>query len=642
MSKRQRVSTTNEALYNGFHPVPIKVQDRDTISKKTVGKGKGKASDITAAVHYLWIRQHRATKNSGTTAAGTDPASESALPSSRTLFVANLPVDTTERDVRLMFGTYGGIDRVEFKVGEIGRMGREGDPWWTVEDDEEMSDSDDEDEDEDEDEGAEDDSAAAEEPNAPEGTDPAESTMTKRQRRRVARKQERADPEFAINAMRRKAPQVVPLPPLNPRTSANGQGYLAPCSGCYVVFLDDLSVTRCLELAGSKGAVKTWERSTAPSKTSQESDEPTGLTYYRRLHALLRPPLDIIKKHADTSIALFDWHSNLSTERAKRGAITDEDGFTLVVRGGKFGRTAGKGEKGVAVASRRFMLDSKKAVKKNVVGASAEEMGREDDVAMLDAREGLTRGKKRKAQQLEGFYKFQRDEQRRSREFPVTLTNVDYLLMGYPRSRQHSSQFRGRQGQGGNPQGCQAIQALLDASSVAKVVCRKACYCNIAIMVRCVKTNLRLRNKIGFGLAVTRQCGYKSKSTQQRTPVPKPSRKQRVATSNGRPPCGIDEHSLRIQAGLRYAFLPEDSDLIAKFVRPFTAIPKTGRCFTSVAERSPSHRRGIFFKGHIISSRPRSTLVHRTTVMISHQKDCLCNKIDIGSPSAISRDGKNL
>jgi ribosomal RNA-processing protein 7 len=410
MSKRQRVSTTDEVLYNGFRPIPIKIQDRDAASKKAsaAGKGKGKASDISSAVHYLWIRQHRAPKNAS--------GEETALPSNRTLFVANLPVDTTERDVRLMFGTYGGIDRVEFKVGEVGRMGREGDPWWSVEDDEEMSGSDDEEDEEDLDEEEED---VATPDDAEADDNAAESTMTKRQRRRATRKQERSDPEFAIAAQRRKAPAVVPLPPLNPRTSANGQGYLAPCSGCYVLFLDDLSVTRCLELAGKAG-IKTWER----SSKSTESDEPTGLTYYRRLHTLLRPSLEIIKKHADTSIALFDWHSNLSSERAKRGAITDDDGFTLVVRGGKFGRTAGKGEKGVAVASRRFMLDSKKAVKKKVVGASAQEMGREDDLDMLDAREGLARGKKRKAQQLEGFYKFQRDEERRSREFFV-LTDGD-------------------------------------------------------------------------------------------------------------------------------------------------------------------------------------------------------------------------
>ncbi|KAI5449695.1 hypothetical protein NCC49_004156 [Naganishia albida] len=398
MSKRQRISSAGgETLYNGFRPIPIKVQDRDAANVKKA-KGKGKASDISSAVHHLWIRQHRAPKTADST-----PAS---LPSNKTLFVANLPVDTTERDVRLMFGMYGGIDRVEFKIGEIGRMGREGDPWWTVEDDEELEDSDDSEEsDEDEEEKEEEEEEAVPADDA-EMDQPAAPSMTKRERRRLARKQERTDPEYAINALRRKAPQVVPLPPLNPRTSANGQGYLAPCSGCYVVYLDELSVTRCLELAGTKG-VTTWERTSA-----SQSEDPTGLTYYRRLHSLLRPSLEVIKQHADTSIGLFDWHANLSSERAKRGAITDDDGFTLVVRGGKFGRTAGKGEKGVAVASRRFMLDSKRAVKKNVVGASAEEMGKED--MMLDAREGLTRGKKRKAQKLEGFYKFQRDEERRS------------------------------------------------------------------------------------------------------------------------------------------------------------------------------------------------------------------------------------
>ncbi|KAJ9092556.1 hypothetical protein QFC21_006787 [Naganishia friedmannii] len=421
MSKRQRVSSAAiEASYNGFLPVPIRVQDNSAVSgsKKANGangKGKGKAGDLSSTVHYLWIRQHRAPKSTA-----TSTSLQETLPPTRTLFVANLPVDTTARDVRLMFGTYGGIDRVEFKVGEIGRMGREGDPWWTVEDEEEedLDDNSEEEDDEDSEEQEEKDDGATMPDQMDSAEDTSDPTLTKRQRRRITRQQERADPEFAINALRKKAPLVVPLPPLNPRSSANGQGYLAPCSGCYVVYLDELSVSRCLQLAvgGKPSGVKTWERAAVSSKSSVE-EEPTGLTYYRRLHTLLRPSLEIIKRHADTSIALFDWHANLSSERAKRGAVTDDDGFTLVVRGGKFGRTAGKGEKGVAVASRRFMLDSKKAaaVKKAVVVASAEERGvTGDDADMLDAREGLTRGKKRKSQQLEGFYKFQRDEQRRS------------------------------------------------------------------------------------------------------------------------------------------------------------------------------------------------------------------------------------
>lgn len=132
----------------------------------------------------------------------------------------------------------------------------------------------------------------------------------------------------------------------------------------------------------------------------------TGLAYYTRSHRSMRPDLGLIKDHADSALALYDHHLEAQRRKTTQGAIVDEDGFTLVVRGGKFGRTAGKGSAGVGVASRRFVLDSKKA------GISGE----------VDAREGLDRGKKRKGGvELDGFYRFQRNERKRQGTFRPSL-----------------------------------------------------------------------------------------------------------------------------------------------------------------------------------------------------------------------------
>jgi ribosomal RNA-processing protein 7 len=72
-----------------------------------------------------------------------------------------------------------------------------------------------------------------------------------------------------------------------------------------------------------------------------------------------RPPLDTIKAHADSFMERFEFDLSKSKQAAKyrKGeAIVDEDGFTLVTRGGAYGQTLGGG---VGVASRKFMLTGK-------------------------------------------------------------------------------------------------------------------------------------------------------------------------------------------------------------------------------------------------------------------------------------------
>ena len=71
----------------------------------------------------------------------------------------------------------------------------------------------------------------------------------------------------------------------------------------------------------------------------------------------LRPPLDVVKAHADSWMAHFEYEQARKKQQSKykKGeAIVDEDGFTLVTRGGAYGQTVGGG---VAVASKRFQRE---------------------------------------------------------------------------------------------------------------------------------------------------------------------------------------------------------------------------------------------------------------------------------------------
>jgi len=277
------------------------------------------------------------------------------------LFVADLPVDAEESDLRAVFSEYGAVETVLFKVAE---QGHAADPWAKAGDDEDEEDQ--EDEDSDLDHGMEDDDEEESRTVAP-----SEAATSRRSRRKLRRPP--------------PPPQVVPLPSLDPRS----QPFLPSCSSCYIVYLDALSLQRAVALAPTR----------PPKVIARSQVSPSGLSYYLQQHRLLRPSLATVKEHADTSMALFDHHQAIEQARTSK-PITDEEGFTLVVRSGRSGRTAGKGDKSVAVASRRFVMDSKKL--KGVEGA------------VLDAREGLQRGKPKKNKtQFEGFYRFQRQEQKR-------------------------------------------------------------------------------------------------------------------------------------------------------------------------------------------------------------------------------------
>ncbi|KAF5334386.1 hypothetical protein D9611_013551 [Ephemerocybe angulata] len=244
------------------------------------------------------------------------------LPAGRTLFLVNVPPDATERELVLLFKPCGTVEKaiLDFDVQE------------SQEDD----DSDSEDEKEAEEDAMEDDAGPS-------------------SKRRKVVKQE--------------VPKVVPLPK-NPQRTIRKTGLTA-----YVIFLDASSLERVSSLA---------------SKTRQwpvSSEEPSGLAHYSTVYKNLRPPLDSIQEHVDTYMELFEYKLAKSKQKSKykKGeAVVDEDGFTLVTRGGAYGKTLGGG---VAVATKRFQRSGETSAR--------------------------VRTKKDKGEK-EGFYAFQRAEKQRS------------------------------------------------------------------------------------------------------------------------------------------------------------------------------------------------------------------------------------
>ncbi|KAJ7135501.1 ribosomal RNA-processing protein 7-domain-containing protein [Mycena crocata] len=162
-------------------------------------------------------------------------------------------------------------------------------------------------------------------------------------------------------------PKVIPLPS-KPFRRLRKTG-----SSAHVIFLDASSLERAL---------------TPQSKTRPwpVSEEPSGLAHYTALYDSLRPPLDIVREHADSAMELFEYELKQTKQQSKyrKGeAIVDEDGFTLVTRGGAYGQTLGGG---VGVASKKFQQSG----------------------------ETRTRNKKKEPKQKAGFYAFQKAEKQRN------------------------------------------------------------------------------------------------------------------------------------------------------------------------------------------------------------------------------------
>jgi len=107
------------------------------------------------------------------------------------------------------------------------------------------------------------------------------------------------------------------------------------------------------------------------------------------LYDSLRPPLDAVREHADTSMELYEYEVAKGKQKSshrKGEVIVDEDGFTLVTRGGAYGKTLGGG---VGVASKTF-----------------------------DGSGQANRGRKKKeGKEKDAFYAFQRAEKQRKGMF---------------------------------------------------------------------------------------------------------------------------------------------------------------------------------------------------------------------------------
>ena len=253
-----------------------------------------------ATNHMLYIRPHVSSlskKNPRNT----------QWPEGRTMFMVNIPPDATEREIVLLFKSCGTVEEVVFDVDGSG------------EDSDSDSDSD----------------------NTEDGTESDATSPTQPRAKKPPK-----SPADQSTQSRTQRPKLVPLPVI-PHRTLRRTGHTA-----HILFLDASSCTRALALARPGAKPIQWP-------VDGDTECPRGLAHYILQYEADRPSLDAVREHADSAVARFDF--DLAARKAalrrdskyKKGeALVDEDGFTLVVRGGAYGQAVGGG---VGVASRKFM-----------------------------------------------------------------------------------------------------------------------------------------------------------------------------------------------------------------------------------------------------------------------------------------------
>ncbi|WWC71402.1 uncharacterized protein I206_105357 [Kwoniella pini CBS 10737] len=345
-SKVGNPSKDQPKLYSSFLPIPLVLPALTPIASSSSSK------PITSVKHYLYARPHTS----------KSPSSDEELPEGRTLFVTNLPTDAGIQDLRSIFGKWGIVEDVRIGSSDVNVLEQavKGLP---VEEDSDHEESDEAGEEEENDEEEEEKSAE------PQFQGDIPNKLTKNQRRNIRKR--------AKNALPPSVPEIIHLPTLNPRSTEMG---ISGSRSCHIIYLDSVSINRLM------------------SSTIKESiifknypTESIGLNYYNELYSKLRPSFEDVKNFADSSMARFDYlYGLLLSSRAKQkgsGALVDEDGFTVVVRSGKYGRAGSRGDGfgkgGVGVASTGF---AKK---------------------LQNKKKGLGAG------ELKDFYKFQRNERKR-------------------------------------------------------------------------------------------------------------------------------------------------------------------------------------------------------------------------------------
>ncbi|RUP06348.1 ribosomal RNA-processing protein 7-domain-containing protein [Jimgerdemannia flammicorona] len=225
------------------------------------------------AIHYFYLKRHDARKE--------DPRT----PKGRTLFLLNLPVDTTENHLRALFRPYGRVESVIFHDKKKTDDNNDNDG----EDDMELEDRDQE-----------------------EKNEEVSNKLSKKQR---------------AAARKKKDAQIPDLPTEIRRVLPSG-------SYAHVVFLEEQELDKVLAMSRKK---RVWGEGLETGEGGSKVP-PLGFQKYLAIYNLSRPDPAVLQARVDSYMLKF---TNREYEREKEALAKlnrmDDDGFVLVTRKGRRG-----------------------------------------------------------------------------------------------------------------------------------------------------------------------------------------------------------------------------------------------------------------------------------------------------------------
>ncbi|KAJ2554440.1 hypothetical protein EV175_002585 [Coemansia sp. RSA 1933] len=230
----------------------------------------GSSAEEEGSVHYLYFKQHTGGK-------GDDVL----MPTSRTLYMYNLPADTTERDIRRLFQGVARVARVVFH-GVVGQD--------------------------------------AIKVNAMNGRMMSELASA------MADAQGKSQKNQKKNKQQKDGDNDGEIKPV-PRTQLLRSG-----ASAHIVLLEDEEMDRVLSMKAD--AVQKWPLRDA--KGIKNPLEYQGLSRYIYEHRAAHPPIDILKTEVDSYMAKFE-EAQYERERmlTQQQNVPDADGFVTVVRRGR-------------------------------------------------------------------------------------------------------------------------------------------------------------------------------------------------------------------------------------------------------------------------------------------------------------------
>ncbi|KAJ2612224.1 hypothetical protein H4S08_002799 [Coemansia sp. RSA 1365] len=258
-TKKSSVSSNGLEEIGGYKVLPVRFSD-----------------DRDGATHYLYFRQHSSTKE------------DILRPTDRTIFMANLPVDATERDVRRLFQGVARVARVIFN-GAVGQ-----DAVKTTAANARMTGE-----------------LAAAMASAAEEQQQGKAGKNRKKRQATAKGAEEDEQQHK--------------PVVRSQLLVSG-------STAHIVLLEVEELDNVLSMKA--GTIRQW-----PARDAEDATDPReyrGLARYIYEHRAARPPADMLRSEVDGFMSKFE-EARYERERmvAQQHNTADADGFVTVVRRGR-------------------------------------------------------------------------------------------------------------------------------------------------------------------------------------------------------------------------------------------------------------------------------------------------------------------